>query len=124
MKKFDIALVVIFIVLSFIPQAIYTLNNKGYQDEYVEIKVDGRVYKTVYFKKLEKSETIELNTKKGHNEILISKDGVKMVSADCRDSICIKEGLIDKPGESIVCLPHNIIVTIKGSNGDQDVIAR
>ncbi|MCL2322253.1 MAG: NusG domain II-containing protein [Oscillospiraceae bacterium] len=124
MKKFDIALIVIFMVLSFIPQAIYTINNRRFKDEYIEIKVDGKVYKTIDFKKLSKDETVDIDTEKGHNEILISKDGAKMIAADCRDQICIKEGLIHKPGESIVCLPHNVIINIKGSNQEVDVIAK
>ncbi|MCL2323540.1 MAG: NusG domain II-containing protein [Oscillospiraceae bacterium] len=126
MKKFDIVLIVIFMVLSFIPQAIYTINNRRFNDEYIEIKVDGKVYKTIHFKNLSKDETVDINinTEKGHNEILISKDGAKMIAADCRDQICIKEGLIDKPGESIVCLPHNVIVTVRGSNQEVDVIAK
>jgi len=124
MKKFDIALIVIFMVLSFIPQAIYTINNRRFKDEYIEIKVNGKVYKTIDFKKLSKDETVDIDTEKGHNEILISKDGAKMIAADCRDQICIKEGLIHKPGESIVCLPHNVIINIKGSNQEVDVIAK
>ena len=124
MKKFDIALIVIFMVLSFIPQVIYTINNRRFNDEYIEIKVDGKVYKTIDFKRLDKDETVDINTEKGFNEILVSKDGAKMIAADCRDLICIKEGLIDKPGETIVCLPHNVIITVKGSNQEVDIIAK
>ena len=34
-------------------------------------------------------------------------------NADCRDGICVSRGKINKVGESIVCLPHKLIVEIK-----------
>ena len=113
-------------ILSFIPQMIFIINSRNYSGKYVEIKVSGKIYKTIDFEKLDNSMVIEIDNEKGHNEILISKDYIKMISADCRDGICLKEGEIKRPGQRIVCLPHNVIVSIKGKNNesDEDVIVR
>jgi len=126
LKRLDILLIICFMVLSFIPQLVFTMNNNNYSDKYVEIKVNGKVYKNIDFQKLEESMIVEINNKNGHNEILISKDCIKMISANCRDGICLKEGEISKVGERIVCLPHNVIVSIKGKNNefDEDIIVR
>ncbi|HPU44228.1 MAG TPA: NusG domain II-containing protein [Dictyoglomaceae bacterium] len=40
--------------------------------------------------------------------------GFHMVSSPCPDKICIKQGYISKKGESIVCLPNKVIITIEG----------
>nr|WP_278428711.1 MULTISPECIES: NusG domain II-containing protein [Caldanaerobacter] len=34
--------------------------------------------------------------------------------SECPDKICMKEGFIDKPGQSIICLPFRIVVEIQG----------
>lgn len=48
---------------------------------------------------------------------------VRMLSSRCRDKICMKQGWISKPGESIICLPERIVVTIEGT-GAVDAITR
>ena len=45
-----------------------------------------------------------------------------MKDADCPDRLCVKQGSISKNGESIVCLPHKVIVTVTGGDGaDYDI---
>ncbi len=49
----------------------------------------------------------------GYNIILVSDGKCSVIEADCRDGICENRGEIFKKGESIVCLPHKMIVEIK-----------
>lgn len=45
---------------------------------------------------------------------LVIKDGVAdMVSADCPDQVCVKHVPISKTGETIICLPNKVVVTIE-----------
>lgn len=45
---------------------------------------------------------------------LIRKGGVAdMTSADCPDHLCVKQKAISKEGESIICLPNKVVVTVK-----------
>ena len=69
-------------------------------------------------------QSIVLNTDKGNNTILINNSGIKMIHADCKDELCIKQGTIKKVTESLVCLPHELIIEIKGeeSTNDDDII--
>ncbi len=120
MKKFDIILIIIFIILSFVPQIIFMINFRHASNLVAEIKVNGKLYRTIDFTKLKSEVIINLENNEGHNDVLVSKDGVIMKYADCRDKICLKEGLINKQGESIVCLPHNVIIYIKGSTSGED----
>ena len=50
-----------------------------------------------------------------------------MTQANCPDKVCIHTGFINKPGQSIVCLPHKInikIVSDKEDKSDKDVTVR
>ena len=47
------------------------------------------------------------------NNTLIIEDGYAYVTdSDCPDKICEQMGKISKPGETIVCLPHKLVVEI------------
>lgn len=50
----------------------------------------------------------------GRNILRISEGGCEMIHADCPDGICIQTGRIDRPGESIICMPHRLMVSIEG----------
>ncbi len=54
-----------------------------------------------------------LSSDLGSNTLTI-KDGKASVSeADCPDRICMKQGTIDKNGQSIICLPHRLVIRIE-----------
>lgn len=52
-----------------------------------------------------------------HLTVHIRSGKVWVTDADCSDKICERTGVISYAGQSIVCLPHGITVTIDG-NGD------
>lgn len=58
----------------------------------------------------------------GHTNTLVVQDGTAQVTAaDCPDQVCVRQGAVRYSGESIVCLPHRLIVTIEGGMpGDVD----
>ncbi len=48
----------------------------------------------------------------GTNTLLIEAGSVDMIFADCPDKICVNHRPISADGESIICLPAKIVVTI------------
>lgn len=58
------------------------------------------------------------------NTIIIKDGSADMVSADCPDKICVNHRKISKSGESIVCLPNKVIVTVRGGGAEVDGVAR
>lgn len=48
----------------------------------------------------------------GSNTLEISDGTAKMIDADCPDHICVKTYPISSPGETIVCLPHKLVIEV------------
>lgn len=65
----------------------------------------------------------EIETEEGGFNLLVIKDGRAYVTeANCPDKICVKSYAdgICYDGETIVCLPHKLVVSIRGG-GEADV---
>lgn len=110
MKKHKTDLIVI-IALLLIAVISYILigniyNTKG---NYAEISVDGKVVKTL---SLDKDISYDIPLKEHKNTVEIKNGQVFMSEADCPDKLCIKQGTISKNGQSIICLPHKIVVRV------------
>lgn len=108
MKKKDI--IIIAVVLILIVQAILINKfiNSG-KAATVQVFVGDKLYREL---PLNKDTTLEVNENNGKNTIKIHDNGVEMTFADCPDKVCVKTGYINKPGQSIVCLPHKVNVKI------------
>lgn len=60
---------------------------------------------------------------KYYNLVHIKGGKVSVSAASCKNQVCVRHGSISKSGESIVCLPNRLIVTIEDkSGGDYDSI--
>lgn len=55
-----------------------------------------------------------LNSGEGNagNVLVIENGAVHMESASCPDKLCVKQGAKSQVGETIVCLPHRLAVTV------------
>ena len=42
-----------------------------------------------------------------------------MIKADCPDKICVNHAAISKKGETIVCLPHKVVIEVVDQDGTQ-----
>lgn len=51
------------------------------------------------------------------NTLVIKEGKADMIAADCPDQICVKHTPISKAGETIICLPNKVVVTIEALNG-------
>lgn len=49
--------------------------------------------------------------------------GICVSTSDCPTGDCVRTGVITRAGQSIVCLPGRIVVTLEGAQTDFDVIA-
>lgn len=54
-----------------------------------------------------------------YNLLTVSESGVSMEDADCPDQICVHHIPITGGGESIICLPHKLVIEIQGETGSR-----
>lgn len=119
LKKLDSIIILFLIVLSFVPQFIFSKTlAENYKSTYANIKVSGEFYDNIPLSSFKGEQTIVIKTKHGNNTILVKDGTIKVIDADCNDSLCIKQGTASKVGESIICLPHELIIEIKGDESD------
>ena len=55
-------------------------------------------------------------------QVTVSADGVCVVSSDCPSQDCVHTGTITRSGQSIVCLPAQIVIHLEGTTDGPDVI--
>ncbi|MCR5387886.1 MAG: NusG domain II-containing protein [Lachnospiraceae bacterium] len=97
---------------------IFAFSKKG---NTLVIYVDGEIYGEY---SLNSDETIEINDEFGNNTVIIKDGEAYMVDADCPDGLCMKQGKISKAGQNIVCLPHRLVLEVKGDEkGEFDAIS-
>lgn len=103
----DVMIALAFIFIGIIMLLVMRKNEKSGFD--INISVDGNITKTL---SLDKDMVYEVVTDYGNNKIVI-EDGKAYVSeADCRDKICVNYKPIDKVGDTIICLPHKLVVEV------------
>lgn len=73
---------------------------------------------------LSENMTIPLWDEEGtHYNLLMIKEGSAQISdANCPDRICVRSRAIGRDGESIICLPHSLVISIR-SERERDVDA-
>ena len=73
----------------------------------VVVEVDGEVFGEY---ELNENQEVLINET---NILMIENGEANMYEANCPDQICVKHVPISKNGETIVCLPNKVVVTIK-----------
>ncbi len=121
--KYDIFLVGILITVGAAVLLTAVFNGQG--GEYVCIKTDGEV-SAVY--PLTENRRVVINGANGTNLLVIENCQAYISEADCPDKLCVRQGKISMKGQSVICLPHRIVVEITGQeqkdNSDIDVIVK
>jgi len=123
LKPLDYAVIIVLIIITIGSSGFAIYNSqKNYKNKYVEIEVKGKLYKKLPLDN-SKKEQIKVLTDLGENIIEVDNGKVRIIDADCKDKICIKDGSISKPGSVLVCLPHKVVVQIKGENPESDALS-
>lgn len=96
----------------------------------IQVTVDGAVY-GIY--SLTENQVIEVKEGDFYNCIRIEDGKAYMEEANCPDGYCERQGKISGGAQTIVCLPHKLVVEVleaddtsrdSGENSAPDVIAK
>lgn len=119
MKKADFILIAVVVAAAGI--LLFFLYGVGDTGAYVQIEINGEVSEVL---PLDTDTVMEISTdNNGTNTLVIENGYAKMTEANCPDGLCTNQKKISRNGESIICLPHRVVVTVIDENGTDEIDA-
>ena len=118
-KKADILLLAVLILIG---AGSLLLLKSGEPGSVAVVTVDGQETIRVPLTQDRWEQTVE--TTYGTNTLLIENGSISVIESDCRGGDCMRFSPINKAGQTIVCLPHHLSVTIAGGDYGPDVVVR
>ena len=77
----------------------------------VAVQIDGKLAMEL---PLDQDRSLVLGEGEHTNTLVIRGGTARVVEASCPDKICVGQGPVQYAGESIVCLPHKLVITVRG----------
>lgn len=114
MTKGDKVLIGFVVILTLISLGYVKRQAFSDDNKFISIQVNGKEVKKIIFDKKIIGKNIPIQSEYGFNLIEIGDERVRVIEADCRDKIDVKQGYISNIGETIICLPNRMVVEIKG----------
>ncbi len=113
--RYDILLIAVLLFVSALAVGITLLSRE--EGERVVVEING-AQAAVY--SLAVDGEYPLN---GGTNILVIENGEAYLRyADCPDKVCVNTGKIKYEGQTIVCLPNRLSVTVRGADGGADIV--
>lgn len=115
----DVILVAVIVIIA--AAVILFMNLTKVQGNRVVVKIDG-----IETQSYSLTENIEFEIKTGKNNeniniVVIENGKVRVTEADCPDGICKECRPISYVGETIICLPHKVVIEILGDKTDMEL---
>lgn len=109
MKKKDVILIVCVLAVAAVFE-IYQLWNRETGE--MAVVYEGE-HELVRFSLKENTEYLICSSGGGTNRLLIQNGQADITEASCPDKICVHQKAITETGETIVCMPNKVIITIE-----------
>ena len=123
-KKNLIAILILALIIVLSLFSLKMINRESKTLGIVKVIKNNEVIKTIDLSKVKESYEFEV---KGDNEesntIKVENTGVSIISASCKDKICIHTGKIKDSSLPIVCLPNKLIIKFESTKESEDNIA-
>ncbi len=78
----------------------------------ITVKLDGRPYGRWELKS--SPDTVSIA---GKMRIAFDRNGVRVLDAECPRRLCQHQGMVSRAGQSIICTPNRICVSLTGGEG-------
>ena len=122
-KKNLIAILILALIIVLSLFSLKMINRESKTLGIVKVIKNNEVIKTLDLSKVKESYEFEV---KGDNEesntIKVENTGVSIISASCKDKICIHTGKIKDSSLPIVCLPNKLIIKFESTKESEDNI--
>lgn len=122
-KLFDVILVILCILLSFVPLAIFTAQELGQNEPSTKIaivKIHGKEVDRFEIDKIDHLEKTYHPAEGQYNIIEIKKGWIRDKEDNSPDQIAVKTGWISKKGQTSICIPHDLVIEIVSNENEED----
>ena len=93
-----------------------TRNSQAEQDLTADIYQSGKLIQSIPLCQVDESYVFTLtDADGGTNTIEVRPGAIGIIEADCPDRICVNQGFITNSLTPITCLPHRLVIEIRGS---------
>ncbi len=87
-----------------------------------DIYQNGTLLESIPLKDVEKTYTFTVTGEDGCTNIIEVRNGsIGIISADCPDKLCVKQGFIDSSLLPITCLPNRVVIQIRTNERNEDI---
>ena len=118
-KKADI---IVYVLLVLLGAGSLLLLKSGPLGSTAVVSVDGEEAARITLTQ-EYQESI-IDTKYGSNTLAIEGGTIWVKESDCRGGDCTHFAPISRGGQTIICLPHHLSITIEGGEDSPDAVLR
>lgn len=79
-----------------------------------EIYQDGRLLYSIPLNSISKKQTLVIESEEGgRNEIEICPGSIGIISANCPDKLCVRQGFITDSRLPVTCLPNRLVILLR-----------
>lgn len=117
---FDIITILCVLLIGFLV-FYFVYSSQSTKELTAKINFNGELYKSVNLSEITKPYELEIEGSGGVC-VLLEKDGATILTSPCKDKVCVKTGKITKSGQSSVCLPQKVSVTLESNKNKYDSV--
>lgn len=83
-----------------------------------EIYQNGERILSIPLDQVTETYTLDIEGENGCNRIEVRPGSIGVVSADCPDRLCVRQGFIHSPSVPITCLPNRLVILLRPAAGN------
>lgn len=108
-------LIAAFLILVTAACLLYLLAVRNHAQSCVaEIYQNGNLILTIPLDQVQEPYTLDIKGENGHvNCIEVRPGSIGMISANCPDLLCVRQGFIHNPTIPVTCLPNRLVIRLR-----------
>lgn len=124
-KRWDIIVIVFLVFLSFLPVFLYAYFQAGKvtagSQNVAVISVNGHEIERINLSKHKGTELLDIPEIDCNPETVeVKEQQIRIKKSSCPEQICVRTGYISEPSQTIICLPHKVIIEVQTVDGGVD----
>lgn len=116
-KPWDIIIISVLVVASFVPTIVFALSfdnaESGNSVKYAVVKIDGKEVERFDLDEISSKMVTYHSSDTQYNIVEIQEGKIRVKEDNSPDQIAVRTGWISEPGQTSICLPHRLVITIE-----------